>query len=64
MPLEVLNRFNWYGEPKNLGDTLRQMAQVCRTQDEVLETSDQWKAAMIEKGSTRDHLGETVGVQA
>ena len=24
--------------------------QVCRTQDEVLSTGDQWKAAMIEKG--------------
>ena len=24
--------------------------QVCRSQDEVLDTSDQWKAAMIEKG--------------
>jgi hypothetical protein len=24
--------------------------QVCRTQDEVLTTGEQWKAAMIEKG--------------
>jgi hypothetical protein len=27
-----------------------QRSQVCRTQDEVLDTSDEWKAAMIEKG--------------
>jgi hypothetical protein len=27
-----------------------QRSQVCRTQDEVLETSEQWKVAMIEKG--------------
>lgn len=25
-------------------------SQVCRSQDEVLDTSEQWKAAMIEKG--------------
>lgn len=24
--------------------------QVCRTKDEVLDTSEQWKVAMIEKG--------------
>jgi hypothetical protein len=29
-------------------DLLR--SQVCRTQDEVLDTYEQWKAAMIEKG--------------
>jgi hypothetical protein len=27
-----------------------QRAEVCRTQDDVLDTSDRWKAAMIEKG--------------
>jgi hypothetical protein len=27
-----------------------QRSQVCRTQDEVLDTTEQWKAAMIEKG--------------
>jgi hypothetical protein len=27
-----------------------QRSQVCRSQDEVLDTSDEWKAAMIEKG--------------
>jgi len=27
-----------------------QRSQVCRTQDEALDTSDQWKAAMIENG--------------
>lgn len=27
-----------------------QRSQVCRTQDEVLDTSEQWKAAMVEKG--------------
>jgi hypothetical protein len=26
--------------------------QVCRTQDEVFSTGEQWKAAMIEKGWT------------
>jgi len=25
-------------------------SQVCRTQDEVLTTGEQWKAAMVEKG--------------
>jgi hypothetical protein len=25
-------------------------SQVCRTQDEVLTTGEQWKAAMIDKG--------------
>jgi hypothetical protein len=29
-----------------------QRSQVCRTQDDVLDTSEQWKAAMIEKGWT------------
>ena len=40
-----------------LGWELRLMAgsellqsQVCRSQDEALDTSDQWKKAMIEKG--------------
>jgi hypothetical protein len=27
-----------------------QRSQVCRSQDEVLTTSEQWKAAMIENG--------------
>jgi hypothetical protein len=27
-----------------------QRSQVCRSQDEVLDTSEQWKSAMIEKG--------------
>ena len=27
-----------------------QRSEVCRSQDEVLDTSEQWKAAMIEKG--------------
>jgi len=27
-----------------------QRSQVCRSQDEVLDTSDTWRAAMIEKG--------------
>jgi hypothetical protein len=27
-----------------------QRSQVCRSQDEALDTSEQWKAAMIEKG--------------
>jgi len=31
------------------GQELR-MSQICRSQDEVLTTSEQWKAAMIEKG--------------
>jgi hypothetical protein len=26
------------------------MSRVCRTQDDVLTTGEQWKAAMIEKG--------------
>ncbi len=26
-----------------------QRSQVCRTQEEVLDTADRWKAAMIEK---------------
>jgi hypothetical protein len=31
------------------GDELLQ-SQVCKSQDEVLTTGEQWKAAMIEKG--------------
>jgi GTP cyclohydrolase II len=27
-----------------------QRSQICRTQDEVLDTSEQWKAAMIDTG--------------
>ncbi len=29
-----------------------QMSHVCRARDEVLDTSEQWKAAMVEKGWT------------
>ena len=32
-----------------IGDELLR-SQVCRTGDEVLNTHEQWKAAMIEKG--------------
>src|SRR6478735_1451138 len=77
MFLEVLQRSDWDGEPKNLGDMFRlhkqkcgqqleaacrlvthalgwelrlevagslQMSQVCRVRDEVLDTSERWKA--------------------
>jgi hypothetical protein len=82
MPPQVLQRPEWNGEPKAVGDMFRlhkdrcgqqletacrltthqlgwelrleiagslQRSQVCRTQDEVLDTSEQWKVAMIEK---------------
>ena len=82
MALQVLQRPEWHGEPKAVGDMFRLhkdrcgrqleaacrlmthqlgwelrleiagsllRSQVCRTQDEVLDTSQQWKAAMIEK---------------
>jgi hypothetical protein len=85
MPLQVLQRPEWHGEPKALGDTFRlhkdrggqpleaacrlvthqlgwelrleiagslQRSQVCRTQEDVLDTTEQWKAAMLEKGWT------------
>jgi hypothetical protein len=29
-----------------------QRSQVCRSQDEVLTTGEQWKAGMVEKGCT------------
>ena len=83
MSAQVLQRPDWYGEPKNLGDSFRlhkdrcgqqleaacrlvthalgwelrlevagslQRSHVCRSQDEVLDVSEQWKAAMVEKG--------------
>jgi hypothetical protein len=83
MSLDVLQRHDWRGGPKLLGDTFRlhkdragqqleaacrlvthalgwelrlevagslQRSQVCRSQDEVVTTGEQWKAAMIEKG--------------
>ena len=85
MSLEVLQRSDWDGEPKKVGDMFRlhkqkcgqqleaacrlvthalgwelrlevtgslQMSHVCRAQDEVLDTSERWKTAMVEKGWT------------
>ena len=83
MPIEVLQRLNWHGEPKEIGDFFRLtknrrharaviyshqlgwevrlligshsdvvQSHVCRTQEEVFSTGEQWKAAMIEKGWT------------
>jgi hypothetical protein len=76
MPLEVLQRHAWNGEPKELGDLFRLTknrrqargalfthqlgweirllvgnqaesvrTQVCRSQEDVLTTGEQWKAA-------------------
>src|SRR5687768_9507071 len=81
MTLHVLQRPDWYGEPKELGDLIRVtknrrtaraalfshqlgwelrlligtqqetvQSHVCRTQDDVLTTSEQWKAEMLAKG--------------
>jgi hypothetical protein len=81
MPLQALQRPNWNGTLKELGDLFRLQknrctaravlfthqlgfevrllvgaqlevvqTQVCRSQDEVLSTGEQWKAAMTEKG--------------
>ena len=81
--VQILQRADWNGRPRALGDTFRlhkercgrhleatcqlvthalgwelrleiagalQRSQVCRSQDEVLDTSEQWKAAMVDKG--------------
>ena len=79
--IEVLQRFTWNGEPKEIGDLFRVtknrrkaravifshqfgwevrllvasqleivQTQVCRSQEEVPSTGEQWRAAMIEKG--------------
>ena len=81
MPLQVLQRPNWHGTPRELGDLFRLhknrrearaglfthqlgwevrlpvgsqlevvQTQVCRDQEEVLRTGEEWKQAMIEKG--------------
>jgi hypothetical protein len=81
MPLQALQRPDWHGTPKELGELFilhknRRKAkavifthqlgwevrlvigaqleavqtQACRTQEEVLSTGEQWKAAMMEKG--------------
>ena len=81
MPLQVLQRPDWHGTPREVGELFvlhknRRTAkaiivthqlgwevrlligaqaevvqtQVCRTQDEVSATGEQWKAAMAEKG--------------
>lgn len=34
-----------------------QRSQVCRSQDEVLITSDQWKAAMLQSGWLQEQRG-------
>jgi hypothetical protein len=81
MALQVLQRPDWHGTSRELGDLFvlhknRREAravivthqlgwevrllvgaqlevvqtQVCRTQEDVLSTGEQWKAAMLEKG--------------
>ncbi len=81
MSIQVLQRPEWHGTPRELGDLFivrknRREAratlfthqlgwelglligaqleivqtQVCRTQEEVFTTGEQWKAAMREKG--------------
>lgn len=83
MPPEVLQRFVWTGEPRDLGDlfTLEKsgrravcklishqfgwecrlfigqqeevvQTQVCRTEADVFDTTENWKAAFQEKGWT------------
>jgi hypothetical protein len=82
MSFQVLQRHNWHGDPKPLGDCFRlhkescgrsvqaacqlwshrfdwesrlvidgavQRMQVCRSQEEVFDTFEEWKRAMIEK---------------
>jgi hypothetical protein len=82
--MHVLQRPDWYGEPKELGDLFRLSrngrsaraalwshqlgweirvlvgrqletvrSQVCRSQDEVLGTAEQWEATMIAQGWRR-----------
>lgn len=79
----VLQRSEWYGEPKDLGDCFRlskekngrvmtsvcrlfthqfgwelfletngllQQSAVCRTENEVFTTFEDWKKAVVEKG--------------
>jgi hypothetical protein len=86
--MEVLQRFNWTGEPREIGDFFRltknrRMAraaivthqfgweirllvgsqsevvqsQVCRTQEEVFSTGEQWKAGMLERAWRNCDLG-------
>ena len=81
MPHQVLQRHDWHGTPRELGELFilhkdRREAravlvthqlgwevqllvgtqlevvqtQVCRSQDEVFTTGEQWKVAMMEKG--------------
>jgi hypothetical protein len=79
MTIQVLQRDDWRGEPRHMGDAfvlkkgqrtatcaiwshpfgweLRLTAageivstQVCRSQDEVFNTWEKWKGAMLEKG--------------
>ena len=79
MPLQVLQRPDWHGEPRNLGDAFRLhkgkrqavcelwshqlgwelrliaagdvlATKVCRSQEDVFDTYDTWRAAMMEKG--------------
>jgi hypothetical protein len=83
MPLQVLHRDDWTGEPVELGHFFRlhktragrqleavcrlishplgwelmleiagslQRSQVCRSQDEVLDTGEAWRAAMEREG--------------
>ena len=81
MPLQVLQRFDWHGESRALGELFamkkgsrsavcslvshqlgwecrlyvgRQdeivQTQVCRTEEEVFTTGEQWKAALRLKG--------------
>ena len=55
MSIQVLQRFVWDGRPINQAEFIRlqklqllidgdfQRSQVCRTQDDVLDTVDEWR---------------------
>ena len=44
----VTHQFGWELRLEVAGSLQR--SQVCRTQDDVLEVSDQWRGALVEKG--------------
>jgi hypothetical protein len=44
----VTHQLGWEVQLEVAGSLQR--SHVCRSQDEVLDTSEQWKAAMVEKG--------------
>jgi hypothetical protein len=54
VPTDVLQRPDWFGPPAPLrlvidgGELTR--SQVCRSNDEILTMTEQWKTAMVGRG--------------